>query len=166
MLRTGQLTSGLRHVGFGIVDESGDPAQLAAVRPRVVRRSDHLKSRIEQHHAASRPTTEPRTTATELFKIAGTHSVNGPIKPRRTTRRPKPSESRLNVFGRAPASIADLEADLVRLNGQLEQTREILRQARKQTSRLQSAFNQVARNAAAIKKRRDTENQRLNQLDG
>ena len=36
LLRTGQLTSGLRHVGFGVVDESGDPAQLAAVRPRVV----------------------------------------------------------------------------------------------------------------------------------
>lgn len=39
LLRTGQLTSGLRHVGFGVVDESGDPAQLVAVRPRVVRRS-------------------------------------------------------------------------------------------------------------------------------
>ncbi|TDW95403.1 hypothetical protein EV137_2743 [Kribbella pratensis] len=54
----------------------------------------------------------------------------------------------------------------MRLNDQLEQTREVLRQARKQTSRLQSAFNQAARNAAAaIKKRRDTENQRLNKLD-
>jgi chromosome segregation ATPase len=43
--------------------------------------------------------------------------------------------------------LADLEADLVRLNEQLEQTRQALREARKQTARLQSAVNQAARNA-------------------
>ena len=39
LLRTGQLTSALRHVGFGVVDENGDPARLAPIRPRVVRRA-------------------------------------------------------------------------------------------------------------------------------
>jgi len=33
LLRTGQLTSALRHVGFGVVDENGDPAQLALTGP-------------------------------------------------------------------------------------------------------------------------------------
>lgn len=37
ILRAGQLTSALRHVGFGVVDETGEPAQLAPVTPRVVR---------------------------------------------------------------------------------------------------------------------------------
>ncbi|MFG1626762.1 hypothetical protein [Kribbella sp. NPDC049227] len=37
LLRSGQLTSALRHVGFGVVDETGEPAQLAPVTPRVVR---------------------------------------------------------------------------------------------------------------------------------
>src|SRR5206468_2358581 len=37
LLRTGQLTSAMRHVGFGVVDEAGDPAQLAPLKPRVVR---------------------------------------------------------------------------------------------------------------------------------
>ncbi|MEU4295005.1 hypothetical protein AB0E63_42855 [Kribbella sp. NPDC026596] len=36
LLRVGQLASALRHVGFGVVDETGDPAQLAPMKPRVV----------------------------------------------------------------------------------------------------------------------------------
>src|SRR5690349_10701494 len=37
LLRSGQLTSALRHVGFGVVDESGEPAKLAPIKPRTVR---------------------------------------------------------------------------------------------------------------------------------
>ena len=37
LLRTGQLTSALRHVGFGVVDETGDPAHLPPIQPRIVR---------------------------------------------------------------------------------------------------------------------------------
>ena len=37
LLRSGQLTSALRHVGFGVVDETGSPAQLAPIKPRTVR---------------------------------------------------------------------------------------------------------------------------------
>jgi chromosome segregation ATPase len=61
--------------------------------------------------------------------------------------------------------LADLQADLERLNDQLELTRQALRDARKQLPRLQRAFHQAARNAAAIRKRRDTEQQRLNALE-
>ncbi|TDW95409.1 hypothetical protein EV137_2749 [Kribbella pratensis] len=168
LLRTGQLTSGLRHVGFGIVDESGDPAQLAAVRPRVVRRSNP-PDRAESRRITSRPgrTAERRTT------------VDRTLQDRRNAQRKRVDQAEEDyaaaeaereqaerVLDAHQHRTADLEADLVRLNDQLEQTRETLRQVRKQTSRLQSAFNQAARNAAAIKKRRDTENQRLNKLDG
>ncbi|MFI7067332.1 hypothetical protein ACIBL3_40505 [Kribbella sp. NPDC050124] len=37
LLRSGQLTSALRHVGFGVVDETGGLAELAPIKPRVVR---------------------------------------------------------------------------------------------------------------------------------
>jgi hypothetical protein len=39
LLRSGQLTSALRHVGFGVVDETGAPAKLAPMKPRTVRRA-------------------------------------------------------------------------------------------------------------------------------
>ena len=61
LLRTGQLTSGLWHVGFGIVDESGDLAQLAAARPRVVRRSPPRKPSINSALGRGR-STESRPT--------------------------------------------------------------------------------------------------------
>jgi chromosome segregation ATPase len=61
--------------------------------------------------------------------------------------------------------LADLQTDLDRLNDQLEGTRQALRGARKQLPRLQRAFHLAARNAAAVRKRRDTEQQRLNALE-
>ncbi|MEV6273390.1 hypothetical protein AB0L64_39910 [Kribbella sp. NPDC051936] len=167
LLRSGQLTSALRHVGFGVVDESGDPAQLAAVRPRVVGQSPPRK-------ADSTKTAQRRGRAAESRS-----TLDSTLQDRRNAQRKRVDEAEEDyaaaegereqaerVLDAHQHRIADLEADLVRLNDQLEQTRGTLRQARKQTARLQSAFNQAARNAAAIKKRRDTENQRLNKLDG
>ncbi len=44
LLRTGQLTSALRHVGFGVVDESGEPAKFAPMKPRAVRSTSAKKA--------------------------------------------------------------------------------------------------------------------------
>lgn len=51
LLRSGRLASALRHVGFGVVDESGEPAKLAPMKPRVVRRT-HAKAPVRR---ATRP---------------------------------------------------------------------------------------------------------------
>jgi archaellum component FlaC len=61
--------------------------------------------------------------------------------------------------------LADLEADLIRLNDKLEQTRQTLRDARKQLPRLRRVYAQATRNATAVQKRRDTEQQRLTALE-
>ncbi|MGW5190135.1 hypothetical protein ACWEOO_12825 [Kribbella sp. NPDC004138] len=167
LLRSGQLTSALRHVGFGVVDENGDPAQLASVRPRVVRRS--APPRRTQGTKATTPTSQPQR---------GRSTVDRTLRERQSALRKRVNQAEED-YAAAEAEreeaerildahqhrIADLRADLVRLNDQLEPTRQTLREAQKQTTRLQRAFNQAARNAAAIKKRRDSEHQRLSQLD-
>lgn len=168
LLRTGQLTSALRHVGFGVVDENGDPAQLALVRPRVVRSSPPPRKTRPAAAAAQRQPSAAKRRPT----------VDTTLASRRRAQRKRldqaehdyaaaeaEREQAERVLDAHQHRLADLEADLVRLNEQLEQTRQTLRAARKQTSRLQSAFNQAARNAAAVKKRRDTENQRLDALE-
>jgi hypothetical protein len=167
LLRTGQLTSALRHVGFGVVDENGDPAQLAAVRPRVVRR-------------APPPRTAPPATKTQRrgATTSSGSTVDRTLQARRSAQRDKAyqaeedyqaadaeREQAERILDAHQHRLTDLEADLVRLNEQLEQTRQTLREARKQTPRLQSAFNRAARNASAVKKRRDTEHRRLEALD-
>jgi hypothetical protein len=167
LLRTGQLTSALRHVGFGVVDENGDPAQLAAVRPRVVR-----SSRPSRKTPPTKPMPRPRSAAKN--RATGDTTLDDRRNAQRQRLHQAEEDYAVAEAEREQAEsaldahqhrLADLEADLVRLNEQLEQTRQTLREARKQTSRLQSAFNQAARNAAAVKKRRDTENNRLSALD-
>jgi superfamily II RNA helicase len=176
LLRTGQLTSALRHVGFGVVDENGDPAALVPVRPRVVRRGQ--------------PATKTPTKPTTKAPAAGRAEKTAP-QPAKAT--PPPVDRTLELraaqqrrleqaeadYAAAAADrdeaeraldshqhrVHDLEADLIRLNEQLEQTRQNLREARKQLPRLQRRFNLADRNATAIQKRRDTEQQRLQALD-
>jgi hypothetical protein len=166
LLRSGQLTSALRHVGFGVVDENGDPAQLAPVRPRVVRRSQ--PARKAPSRTAGKRSAPPN---------AGRSEVDNTLEQRRAAQQRRLGQAEAD-YAEAEAEreqaeqlldahqhrLADLEADLVRLNEQLEQTRQALRDARKQTTRLERAFNQAARNAGAIKKRRDLEHQRLSTL--
>jgi hypothetical protein len=167
LLRTGQLTSALRHVGFGVVDENGDPAQLALVRPRVVRSTPPPRETQPAKATQQQRRTEKRRP-----------TVDTTLQDRRKAQRKRVDKAQEDyaaaeaereqaelVLDAHQHRLADLEADLVRLNEQLEQTRQTLREARKQTTRLQSAFNQAARHAAAVKKRRDTENDRLNALD-
>jgi hypothetical protein len=76
LLRSGQLTSALRHVGFGVVDETGSPATLAPMKPRTVRRTPTKKAiknpakniaRRKEEVAA----TMERTRADLLPRIAG-----------------------------------------------------------------------------------------------
>jgi hypothetical protein len=167
LLRTGQLTSALRHVGFGVVDENGEPAQFAPIRPRIVRSS-----------APPRRTPSAKATARHSSAAKSRSPVDTSLQERRNAQRRRVEQAHEDYAAaeaereRAEAAldahqhrVADLEADLVRLNEQLEQTRKTLREVRKQTSRLQSTFNQAARNAAAVKKRRDTEFHRLNSFD-
>lgn len=166
-MRTGQLTSALRHVGFGVVDENGDPAQLAPIRPRVVRRSPPPAKAATPKPAkrASAPTSDrPKVDRTLAQRRAAQQKRLGAAEADYTAAETERDQAEQQLDAHQHR-IADLHADLDRLNDQLELTRQALRDARKQLPRLQRAFHQAARNASAIRKRRDTEQQRLNALE-
>jgi hypothetical protein len=95
LLRSGQLTSALRHVGFGVVDESGAPARFAPMKPRTVRRAP-AKAPAKQAVRPRRPTvdralerrrTELRTRAKEAESR----------RPKRNGRRQSPSWTRTST---------------------------------------------------------------------
>ncbi|WP_328522800.1 hypothetical protein [Kribbella sp. NBC_00359] len=137
------------------------------MRPRVVRRSQP----------------PPKAPAAKPAKRAAAPPVEWPKVDRTLAQRRAAQQKRLGAAGADYAvaeaerdqaeqvldahqhRIADLQADVDRLNDQLEETRQALRDARKHLPRLQRAFHQATRNAAAIRKRRDTEQQRLNTLE-
>ncbi|MEV0802725.1 hypothetical protein AB0I34_33880 [Kribbella sp. NPDC050281] len=160
LLRSGQLTSALRHIGFGVVDENGDPVRLAPIRPRVVRRAAPPRTR-KQNIKPSRHAAIDRTLDQRLRDQKQRHAQAETDYTQALAEHDE-AERTLDAHQHR---IGDLEADLVRLNDQLEGTRQSLREARKQASRLQRAFNQTARQVAAIKRRLDAEQWRLNALD-
>ena len=149
LLRSGQLTSALRHVGFGVVDEIGGLAQLAPVQPRVVRRS-----------SPARATGKPPQGSRRTPQMSRQAQVDRTLEQRRAAQQTRADQADVD-YAEADAErdraeqaldahqhrMADLKADLERLNEQLEQTREALRGTRKQTRCLQRDYDQAARNA-------------------
>ncbi|MEV0287942.1 hypothetical protein AB0H36_27830 [Kribbella sp. NPDC050820] len=172
LLRTGQLTSALRHVGFGVVDENGDPAQLAPVRPRVVRRSQPTTTRKATTKKTTKPTERRAAPVSRRPEVDRTLELRVAQQKRLDaaeadyTAATEERDQAEQLLDAQQHRIADLEADLIRLNDELEQTRQTLREARKQLPRLQRAFTQASRNTAAVQSRRDGEHRRLRALDG
>jgi hypothetical protein len=173
LLRTGQLTSALWHVGFGVVDESGDPAKLAPIRPRVVRRTQPAPRKA----AARKATKSTARGAGRAAPVTRQPEVDARLE-LRAKQQKRATEAEADYIAAATERdqaeqlldahqhrLANLEADLIRLNDKLEQTRQTLRDARKQLPRLRRVYAQATRNATAVQKRRDTEQQRLTALE-
>jgi hypothetical protein len=155
LLRTGQLTSALRHVGFGVVDETGDPAQLAPMKPRVVRTSPPkpprkaTTRRTPQSTPAAAPSrrTELRTRAQQAereYAAAETERAH--------------AQAELDAHEH---HLADLQTTIERLTEELEHARQQLRDANRRTRALQVELNRTTRNATAAQQRRDATQQRL-----
>jgi hypothetical protein len=166
LLRTGQLTSAMRHVGFGVVDEAGDPAQMAPLKPRVVRTK------------TPKPTTPPKTPARTAEKprtvARRKPAADQALQRRRAELRTLAEEAEAEYADaeaqRAEAEaqldanqhqISDLETRIERLTEELEQAREQLRLARRETQRKHRALDRATRNAASLQRRRDASRQRL-----
>jgi hypothetical protein len=167
LLRSGQLTSALRHVGFGVVDENGDPAPLAPIRPRVVRHSRPADGGSKQTAGSRHARQNSRSSAVDRT-LAQRRAAQQTRTDQADADFAAADDARIRAEQNLDAHqhrISDLKADLVRFNEQLEQTRETLRTAEKQTRRLQHEFDRAKRNAAAVAKRRDLEQRRLTALD-
>jgi DNA repair exonuclease SbcCD ATPase subunit len=162
ILRTGHLTSALRHVGFGVVDETGEPAQLAPLKPRVVR------------------STRPKPLAKRVARRARTTSTaDDALNRRRAELESRAQEAEADYAhaeserAQAEAELdahddlkSDLKAAIERLTDELEHARQQLREAERRNRRLQLERDRTTRNAAAAQRRRDANQQRLANLEG
>jgi hypothetical protein len=146
LLRTGQLTSALRHVGFGVVDESGEPAQLAPVQPRVVRSNRRPPAR-KSATARTPPDADPlRKRLAELtIRAERAAAEHAEVEAERAE-----AESLLDANQH---HIADLEAAIERLADELEQTRDQLKAARRESPRLQRNLDRATRTATSAQRR-------------
>ncbi|WUJ72206.1 hypothetical protein OG809_02850 [Kribbella soli] len=152
LLRTGQLTSALHHVGFGVVDETGQPAQLAPIKPRVVRSKPSPKHRPPADDPVKRRRTELESRAREAdadYTQAEALRLQ--------------AEAELDAHEHLEA---DLKSTIVRLTEELDHANHQLRDAERHTRHLQRERTRTTRQAAQAERRRETNHQRLEALDG
>ena len=161
LLRSGRLTSALRHVGFGVVDETGGFAQLAPVKPRVVRSSrpkqTAQKTARPPRHVSKVDDTLQRRRDELKSRAKEAESDYATARAERAE-----AEAQLNAHEHR---IADLDASIEQLAEALEQARRELRDAHRRTRRLQVELARTTRNEAAAQRRREANQQKLANLD-
>lgn len=169
LLRSGRLTAGLQHVGFGVIDETGEPA--AVVGPAA-------------KHSASRaaPVKASPGNGPQPAKLARRKSRNATQEELRSRQRAELEErlrqvqfdyeeaerDRLEAESELDANehhIADMQTAIERFTDELERARRELRQAQSRTRKLERALTRAARLAAVARRRRDAQEQRLSALN-
>lgn len=165
MLRSGRLSSGLRHVGFGVVDETGAPVPITgAMRDRptptaTAGKASPRKSGPKKKAPGVRTRKLPqdellRRQRAELQERL--REVEADYEAAENERVAAESELDANEH-----HIADMQTAIERLTDELEQARRELRQAQSRTRKLERALTHAARFAAAARRRRDAQHQRL-----
>jgi hypothetical protein len=154
MLRTGRLTSALRHVGFGVVDETGEPAQVAPIK---VTRASTGKAAAKPPAKADRSKMQERVEARRRQELQNRLAELDTEYERAEADRIA-AESELDANEH---HISDLETTITRLTEELDHARTQLKQVRANTVRLERALARATRLATVAARRRDAARGRL-----
>jgi hypothetical protein len=164
LLRSGRLTSALRHVGFGVVDESGEPAEFPPMKPRTVRSAS---TKAPAKTPAKRPGRLQRTTGDRALERR--RSELRTQTEEAETEYAEAEAERIEAESLLDANqhqIADLQTTIDRLTEELDRARQQLKDAERQTVRLHRGFERASRTAGIAQRRRDSQQERLANLDG
>ena len=170
MLRSGRLTTGLRHVGFGVVDESGAPVAMIAAVPRRQPapakpvRTPARKATPTKARAASRAAKTPQDELTRR-KLAELHERMRQVEADYDAA----EKERLQAESELDANehhVADMQTAIERLTDEIERARRELRQAQSRAQKLERALTRAARTAGAARRRRDAQWQRIEAFHG
>ncbi|MFG1817802.1 hypothetical protein ACGFIF_28860 [Kribbella sp. NPDC049174] len=165
LLRSGQLTSALRHIGFGVVDESGEPV---TVRPlKVAKATPAPKTTARASRSARGKPAPPRAAPREDVQKRAMERQRAELEDRLREVEAEYGEAE-NQRQAAEADldanehhIADMHTAIERLTSELEQARHELRTAQSQTRKLERSLTRAERDAAIARRRRDTQQERL-----
>jgi hypothetical protein len=153
LLRTGRMTSALRHVGFGVVDEAGEPAQIVSSMPE----------RPARRPAAKRAKPKARSRADDKALQLRRRQLQDQVV-EAVAEYDEAEAERAKVESELDANehhLADMKTAIERLHDELERVRRELKDAQAQTGRLERALTRATRTAAVAARRRDATQQRL-----
>ncbi|GAB2635242.1 hypothetical protein [Kribbella swartbergensis] len=169
LLRTGRLSSAMRHVGFGVVDESGEPAAVQPLKKaaKVAQPTQRAKAPTGKAPAAqAAPVAAGKPTQKQLLRQRRTElqqrlrEVAAEYEAAEKERLAAESELDANEH-----HIADMQTAIERLTDELEQARRELRAAQSRTRKLERGLTIAARAAASAKRRLAAQQQRLEALN-
>jgi hypothetical protein len=163
-VREGRLSSALRHVGFGVVDESGEPSNVTPL-------TDDRRKAARERRKAQRDT-EARADR-KLAKKAEPKESAADRKAREAEERERREREEREAAAKAEAKQAledavaaaqEAEATVEELDNQLDEAREALAEAQALVHRLGSELDEARREARAAQKESREARKRYNRL--
>ncbi len=140
-VRSGQLTSALRHVGFGVVDESGEPSNVFQLAPRRSLRT------AEQKRAAKKA--EPKRDEKRIKEAEKAAAEAEAVLDAAEARVDDVKSNLAEITER----ITQAQDDIERLAAELEEAKQTLEQSRKDRKQVESDLKAAEREARIADRR-------------
>ncbi|MFF0271606.1 hypothetical protein [Kribbella sp. NPDC004536] len=140
-VREGRLSSALRHVGFGVVDENGEPSN---VTPLTDERRQAARDRRKAQQAEESAAARKQRTADEEEREAAARE--------REEREAAEKAQAKQAFEAAVAAAQEAEAKVEDLDNQLDEAREALAEAQSLVHRLGAELDEARRAARDAQK--------------
>ncbi|MEU4603554.1 hypothetical protein AB0F43_11295 [Kribbella sp. NPDC023972] len=148
-VREGRLSSALRHVGFGVVDESGEPTNVAPL-------TDERRRRAKERRKAE--------TAVEEEESAAARRKREKAEREQEEREAAEKVKAKQAFEEAVAAAQAAEAKVEDLDNQLDEAREALADAQELVRRLGAELDDARRAARDAQKESREARKRYNRL--
>ncbi|TDU89039.1 hypothetical protein EV138_2593 [Kribbella voronezhensis] len=163
-VREGRLSSALRHVGFGVVDESGEPSNVTAL-------TDERRQRAEERRAKKATKAEPEQAEPEVEETAAEKKQREKAEREREKAEREQEEREAaekaaakKEFEDAVAAAESAEAAVADLAGQLEAAREALADAQEAVHRVGDELDEARKAAREAQKESREARKRYNRL--
>jgi hypothetical protein len=143
-VREGRLSSALRHVGFGVVDESGEPTNVTALtdeRRQAARERRKAATQVEEESAAARRTREEAEEREAAEKAEAKQALED------TVAAAQEAEAKVedldNQLDEAREALADAQELVRRLDAELDDARRAARDAQKESREARKRYNRL-----------------------
>jgi len=147
-VREGRLSSALRHVGFGVVDENGEPTNVTPL-------TDERRKAARDRRKAQQVETDDKATAKQKREAAQREQDE-----REAAEKAKAKQA----FEEAVAAAQQAEAEVEDLDTQLDNAREALAEAQALVHRLGGELDEARRTAREAQKESREARKRYNRL--
>ena len=151
-VRSGQLTSALRHVGFGVVDESGEPSNVFQLAPRRSRRTAQQKKAAKK----AEPKKDDKRIKEAEKAAAEAEAVLDAAEAR--------VDDLKSNLAELTEQVTQAQDDIERLTAELEEAKQTLERSRKDRKQVEAGLKTAEREARIADRRSQTAAEALAQL--